>query len=488
MQNLTLLFLVPFAASIIAFFFPTVSGKILKRFCVFLSLIPLAMLVYSNDQWIGAKVDAPWLPALSIRFELSIDSLSLLFLYLANIVIPLSLLSVRSREISYPNIFCGLILLLQGLLIGFFTARDLALFTVFWEAMLIPLYFIINIWGNEQRQAASLKFLVYMVAGSVFMVAAVLSLFFSAKSLIGTGTFSLEVLQQIAPQTAYVNWLFWVFIIAFAVKTPLFPFHAWLPDTYCQAPTSGTILLSGILSKAGIYGILRIGMELFPSQVMLYGKYLLVFAIAGVFYSALAAWVQRDYKRLIAYCSLSHVNFVLAGLFVWNHTAQSGAILQAINHGLTIAALFLVVGWLEERIGSTSIDAAGGLAKPMPKLCWITLIFVVSSVALPGTNNFVGEFLTFFGLFTVNPWMAALLGLSIILSAIYMLRWMKKLFFGQVKNPQTTWKDINTVEVLVSVPFIILIIWIGIYPSPILQKIQPAAEKIVAIAQLEDHK
>lgn len=476
MVNLMWLFVIPLLCAMVAFIIPVLKGRKLKSLALVMSLFPLAILIYGHMNWIGSQVNYAWFPALSIEFHLSIDALSLVFLYLTAIIIPVSILAVHSSNLVNANVFYGLVLLLEGLLIGFFTARDLVVFTIFWEAMLLPLYFIINLWGGPRRQYASLKFLIYMIAGSVLMVVAVLALYFAE----GATTFNLDALAKISSSTPHAAWLCGIFLFAFAVKTPLFPFHAWLPDAYCEAPVAGTILLSALLSKAGIYGVLRIGIGLFPSIMMEWSPLLLGLAIAGVLYGGLAAWMQNDYKRLIAYSSFSHVNFILAGLFVWSQTAQSGAILQALNHGVTIAALFLVAGWLEERIGTTTFGQVSGLCKFMPQLCWLTLFFVLSSVALPGLNNFVGEIMILFGIFGQHPWLAAILGLTVILSVIYMLRWMQKVYFEAPSFFQESWVDIKGKEIAVAMPLIALILWIGIYPAPVIKEIQPATEKIKA--------
>lgn len=482
MPNIMWLFTIPFIASLVILACPSPSGKFAKRFAFLLSLIPLAFLLYNHADLKGMEINHPWIAPLGINFFLKIDALSLVFLYLTAVIIPISILAVDCSKLTQPNLYYFFVLLLQGLLIGFFIARDLALFTVFWEAMLLPLYFIINIWGGEHRQSAALKFLIYMIAGSALLIAAVLALYF-ASAAAGTGTFNMDLLQKIGPAAPYVGFAFAVFMLAFAVKTPLFPFHAWLPDAYYQAPTSGTILLSAILSKAGIYGILRIGMEIFPQQLKEWSPLLLGLAIAGVFYGGLAAWVQKDFKKLIAYSSFSHVNFILAGLFTWHQPAHAGAILQSVNHAITIAGLFLVVGWLENVLKTTSMSHVRGLAKYLPMLCWLTLIFVLSSVALPGTNSFIGELMILFGLFGQNPYIAAFLGLSIILSAIYMLRFMQKVYFGPAVPNQSGWSDIGIKELLIAAPLVALILWLGIYPAPVLEEIKPAAENIVTIAQ-----
>jgi NADH-quinone oxidoreductase subunit M len=469
-HELLLLFCLPWVSALITFFIP-LQGISLKRFSCILSLLPLILLLFNLPHWENASLDLPWIPPLGIHFSLKIDALSLLFLLLTAILVPISLLSMPSKE-KRLHLFYALVFLLQGLLTGFFAARDLALFTVFWEAMLFPLYFIIALWGSSDSRQAAFKFLLYMIAGSALMLAAVLSLYFTA------GTFDLGQLASSLSASSAAPWLFAVFLLAFAVKTPLFPFHAWLPDAYCQAPTSGSILLAGLLSKAGIYGIVRIGFELFPSYVQAWSLPLLSLAIAGVLYAGLAAWMQDDYKRLIAYSSLAHVNFILVGLFVWQAEAHAGAILQAFNHGITIAALFLTAGWLQERLGTTFLSSHSGLANYLPKLCWLTLFCVLSSVALPGLNNFVGEFLILFGLFGLHPWLTALVGLTVILSVVYMLRWMQTLYFDTPSPFQASWRDIGVKEFAAISPLVLLILWIGAYPAPFLDAIWPIVEKL----------
>lgn len=464
MSKLMWLFMIPFVSACIAFIMPPISGKHMKRFSVVLSLLPLfILLAFSVHSWIGEQVEYVWWSPLSISFHLRVDSLSLVFLYLTAIIIPISLLTVRSDELSFASTFYGFVLLLQGLLIGFFTARDLVLFAIFWEAMLFPLYFLITLWGREHRRTAALKFLIYMITGSSLMIASVLALYFAS------GTFNLDRLADVAARVPYAPWIAAIFVLAFAVKTPLFPFHGWLPDAYYQASTSGTILLSALLSKAGIFGFLRIGLGLFPDIIREWSPLLLGLAITGVLYGGLAAWMQSDYKRLLAYSSFSHVNFILAGIFVSNLVAHEGAVLQALNHGITIAGLFLVAGWLEERLGSTQMGPFSGVAKFLPQLCWLTMIFVLSSVALPGTNNFVGELLILFGLFGLHPWLTFVLGLTVILSVIYMLRWMQKLYFEAPKAMYSPLGDIQMRELLIALPLVALIFWIGIYPGPVLE-------------------
>lgn len=473
------LLIVPFAAAVVAFLMPTLPSKGFKAFAFTISLFHLATLIWGQNHWIGTDLSVNWLPPLSISFHLGIDALSLFFLYLAAVVVPISLLAVNRDKIHHPHVFYGLVFLLQGFLVLFFTAKDLVLFAIFWEAMLLPLYFLIASWGGPERRSAALKFLIYMIAGSSLMVAGILALYFTSS-----GTFAMDALAKIASQAPYAKWIAFAFLLAFAVKTPLFPLHAWLPDAYCQAPTTGTILLSAVLSKAGIYGILRIGIGFFPTILQEWSVWLLPLAIMGVFYGGLAAWQQTDFKRLIAYSSLSHVNFILAGLFIWNVEAQAGAVLQSLNHAVTIAALFLVAGWLENRLHTTQMLPYSGLANYFPKLCWVTLFFVLSAVALPGTNNFVGEFLILFGLFVQSYWLSAILALTVILSVIYMLRWMQTMYFSTPHLPQNSAVDIRAKEIAIAIPLIALILWIGFYPDPVLE----IAQQAITLPQLQESR
>lgn len=475
MSKLMWLFLVPLLGSLFTFVSSSILGNQVRRVAIAISLVPLVMLlVFGVNGWVGNQVSFPWVSPLGIHFDLKMDSLALLFVALTAVLIPITLCSVKNEGLVSPHAFYGFVLLLEALLIGFFTAYDLALFVIFWEAMLFPIYFIITMWGKRECQAAALKFLVYMIAGSFLLVAALLALYVSA------GSFDLAVLAKSAGSSPYAKIICAVFILAFAVKTPLFPFHAWLPETYYEASTPGTILLSSLLSKAGIFGFLRVSLELFPDLMKEWSPFLLGWAIAGVLYGGLAAWMQNDYKRLLAYSSFSHVNFVLAGLFVVNQTAHEGAALQALNHGVTIAALFLVAGWLEDRLGNSAIGPVKGVAKFFPQLCWLTMIFVLSSVALPGTNNFIGELLILFGVFDEHPILAFLLGLSVILSVMYMLRWMQNVYFSTpLSYFQSTLGDIKFKEYWVALPLVALVFWIGLYPAPLLNQVADIFSKVV---------
>lgn len=477
MSNLLMLVALPFASTciLLATSLSQLSSRFKKALAFALSLLPLALLLYGHGGWEGASINHTWISTLNISFHLQVDPLSLFFVYLTAIILPIAITTVQSSKDQSLSFYYALISLLQGVLLILFTARDLALFTIAWEAVLLPLFFIISLWGGPHRKAVALQFLVFMIAGSVFLVAAVLGLYFANSA----ATFDLDVLAGSAESAPYAGLLFAIFILAFAVKTPLFPFHGWLPETYVESPFAGTILLSALLSKAGIYGIARIGFGLFPDMMAYYSPLLLSLAITGALYGAVAAWTQKTIKGVIAYSSLSHVNFILAGLFIASPLGFQGAIIQAFNHGVTIAALFLVAFWLQQRTGESLLGITRGLAKYFPRLCWLTLFFALAAVALPLTNNFVGEFIILFALFKENPWLAATLALAMILSAIYMLRWMQKIYFEEPREPITVAKsDIGKKEILLALPLASIILAVGIYPLPLIREIEPAANKI----------
>ncbi len=457
------LILLPLGLSVVSLFFRQMG----RGFLFLLGALPLLLLLTGGTSWIGERVDYPWIPALGISFALKCDSLALFFLYLAFIIQPIALLAQE----KYTSTFTSLSFLLQALVAGFFLSNDLVLFTIFWEAMLLPIFCILFAFGGPERRKTAMQFLIYMIAGSTLLVAAVLGLYlFSAEH-----TFKLDILT--AP--AHALPLFLIFMLAFAVKTPLFPFHGWLPQTYYEATTGGTILLSSLLSKAGIFGVLRVGVGIFPEEMQLYGFPIALIAIFGVFYAGFAAYRQTDFKKTIAYCSLSHVNFIWVGLFVWEGIARTGAVMQALNHALTIAALFLTCEWVFARTGSTAFSSAQGLVQYYPRIAWSALVFVLSAVALPGTNNFIGELLIFIGLFRQDPWLFALLLGSVILSALYMLRWMKLLFFGPAKSELAGKGDLQGSYRVLPIALAAALIIIGIYPQPVLKLAERAQKEIV---------
>lgn len=474
-----LFFLMPFLSGVILCLLGKWEETRVRRIAALLSSLHLLMLVFPTAEgWIGKSWSLPWIPVLSIEIYLSIDSLSFIFLLLTALVVPVSILAREGSEIksTRPPFFYALILWLQGLLFLFFSAKDLVLFIICWEAMLLPVYFLMVLRGDEANRRAAFQFLLYMMTGSSLLLLAVLTLYFSS-TFPDAGSFRFEALAPFAEQFPQAIGVAVIFFVAFAVKTPLFPFHAWLPSTYANSPVEVTILLSALLSKAGIYGFLRIGGELFPHGLEVCAPWLIGCGLVGVLYGGCAAWMQEDYKRLLAYASLSHVNFLLLGVFLWQGVGREGAILQAFNHGITITGLFLVTGWLESRLGSTNLSLYQGVMQFMPHLSWVTFIFILSSIALPTTNTFVGEWLILLGLYDQSPILAAIAGLTVILSPMYMLFLMQRLYLGPSHSFQHTWRDMNYREWSVALPLIILIFGLGIYPKPALQLIAQQIEK-----------
>jgi NADH-quinone oxidoreductase subunit M len=422
-----------------------------------------------------------WIPEIGIGYHIGIDGISLLLVLLTTSLIPLLLLAPWDAIRERYKTFSIMVLLLETAVIGVFVSLDLVLFYVFWEAMLIPMYFLIGIWGGERRSYAAIKFFLYTMATSVLMLIAIIVLYFASSA----GTFDWMVLQAFPLDHTLELWLFAAFAAAFAVKIPLWPLHSWLPDAYSEAPTTGTILLAALMSKAGLYGLLRFGVGLFPNAAIELAPYLLTLSLIGVIYGALVAAAQRDLKRLIAYSSLSHLGLVAIGLFAFSALATTGSVLQMVNHGIVISALFWTLAILMGRFGVRGLDDLGGLMRIMPRLTAIFLVFLLAAVALPGTNGFVGEFLILLGVFMTEYRIYAILGASIaILTAIYMLWMAQKVFHGPTTMGQTERvRDLHAREVVLLAPLVALILWIGVYPKPLLDRISPAVGEFIRQTQ-----
>ncbi|OGF53046.1 MAG: hypothetical protein A2Z21_00130 [Candidatus Fraserbacteria bacterium RBG_16_55_9] len=422
-----------------------------------------------------------WIPEIGISYHLGVDGISLLLVLLATFLVPLLLLAPWDAVKERYKIFSIMVLLLETAVIGVFLALDLVLFYVFWETMLIPMYFLIGIWGGERRSYAAIKFFLYTMATSVLMLIAIIVLYFTS----GMGTFDWMILQTIGLDRSVEVWLFAAFAAAFAVKIPLWPLHSWLPDAYSEAPTTGTILLSALMSKAGLYGLIRFGLTLFPNGAVELAPYLLTLALIGVIYGALVASAQKDLKRLIAYSSISHLGLVAIGIFAFSALATTGSVLQMVNHGVIIAALFWVVAILTERFGKRGLEDFGGLMRGMPRLTALFLVFLLGAVALPGTSGFVGEFLILLGTFMTKYQVYAIIGASIaILTAVYMLWMAQRVFHGPpVGQAEKSAADLTPREIALLAPIVALILWIGIYPKPLLDRISPSVEALISQAQ-----
>lgn len=422
----------------------------------------------------------PWVPPLDINYAMGVDGISLFLVLLTTLLMPIAVyfsnLYVHKRIAAYM----ALMLLLETAMLGVFLALDLVLFFVFFEASLIPMYFLIGEWGGQNRIYAAVKFFIYTFAGSALMVVAILLVYFS------TGTFDIVALQsaQIAP--AVQTWAFIAFALAFAVKTPLFPFHTWLPDAHVQAPTAGSIILAGVLLKMGTYGYLRLAMPIFPQAATQLGPIVGALAVIGIIYGALVALMQKDIKSLVAYSSVAHLGYVMLGLVAFNAIGISGSVLQMINHGLSTGALFLMVGYLYERRHTRLLEEFGGLWKSIPVFCGLFLVVAMSSAGMPGLNGFVGEFTIMLGAFQTMPWYAIIAAVGVILAAWYLLTAFRKMAQGQITKPENDrehLKDLRFDEVLLMLPLIALFFLIGLFPNLFFDKINPSVEALVSQQQ-----
>ncbi|MGC8825807.1 MAG: complex I subunit 4 family protein [Anaerolineae bacterium] len=428
---------------------------------------------------------APWIPSLGISYRLGVDGFSLFLLPLTALLFVIAVLAswkpVGSDEAgrsAVQSYFFWLLLLETGVL-GVFLALDLVLFYVFWEAMLIPMYFLIGRWGGERWAYATMKFFIYTMAGSALMLVAILAMGYFAYQNTGAWTFDWQSLRRLNLPWPAPLWLFAMFGLAFAVKVPVFPFHTWLPDAYVEAPTPVTVLLAGVLSKMGVYGFVRFGLQLFPEGLRTTGPWLAVLAIIGILYASLSALMQKDVKRVIAYSSVAHLSLVVLGVVVANAQTLAGVVMQMISHGIYVAALFLIVGMLEERRGTRLIAEFGGLWKPAPLLGVCFLIAMLGAVGLPGLNGFVGEFLILVGVFQEVRVYAVLAALGMILGAWYMLWTFQRIMQGPVEARNAGVPDMRGMDLLVVVPLLVLIIVLGVFPNLILV---PAGAAVTSLA------
>lgn len=424
-----------------------------------------------------AFYDRMWIEEWGIHFTLALDGFSGLLIILTNILFIISVAASWTAIQSRQKEFYAFLLVLQTGIIGTFLALDLFLFYIFWEVMLFPLYFLIGIFGSANRIYATLKFVLYTMAGSMLMLVGILVLHFEAAAIEpGLNTFGLMDLLRISgkiPANLQVA-IFGSFFVAFAIKVPLFPFHTWLPDAHTEAPTAGSIMLAGVLLKTGVYGLMRFAIPLFPATAADFAPVVLVLAMIAIIYGALTAIVQTDMKRLVAYSSVSHMGFIVLGLFAFGTEAVTGAALQMVSHGISTGALFFCVGVLYERRHTRELSEFGGLAHNMKIYAVLTLIIVLSSVGLPGLNGFVGEFLVLLGTFQVSPWITAGAGTGVILAAVYLFRMVQLTFYGPLDNPANQkLKDVNLREMASLGVLVGFAFWIGLYPKPCIDLLEP---------------
>ncbi|PIU53021.1 MAG: NADH-quinone oxidoreductase subunit M [Deltaproteobacteria bacterium CG07_land_8_20_14_0_80_60_11] len=426
-----------------------------------------------------------WLPTYGISYYVGIDGFSLLLIMLTTFLTPICVLATWDDIQHRVKEFMVCLLFLLTGMIGVFVSLDLFLFYVFWEVMLIPMYLLIGVWGNPARRVyAAIKFFLFTMFGSLLMLVAILVLYFHYGKTTGTYTFDLLKMYGMSIPFNLQFWMFLAFGLAFAIKVPMFPFHTWLPDAHTEAPTVGSVILAAVLLKMGTYGFLRFNMPMFPQAAHYFVPLFSILALIGIVYGALVSMMQKDLKRLIAFSSVSHLGFVMLGLFTFTMPGVQGGIIQMINHGLSTGALFLIVGIIYERRHTRMISEFGGLSTPMPIYAIIFMIVTLSSIGLPGLNGFVGEFLILLGTFQVNKVYATIAATGVIFAACYMLWMFQRVMFGKVTNDKNQdLKDLSWREIAIFAPLILFIVWIGVYPSTFLDKTKASTENFLAMME-----
>lgn len=431
-------------------------------------------------EWLRAE-DFAWIESLGVRYSLAMDGISLVLVLLTAFLCVICVLVSWKQIDSRVGAFHFFLLLMESGVLGVFLATDLFLFYLFWELQVVPMFFIIGIWGHEQRVTATVKFVLFSITGSLLMLVAIIGLYLLHGTQTGYYSFSLFDLLQTAMDPRTEKWLFAAFLLAFAIKVPVFPVHTWLPDAHTEAPTAGSVILAGLLLKTGSYALLRFAFPLFPLAAGQSVTLLLILGLIGVFYAAWIALAQRDMKRLVAYSSISHMGLIVIGLAVWNSITLSGAVLQMLNHGITTSALFIMVGMLDERTHSRQLADFGGLWKKIPIFSAFFLFFSLASLGLPGLNNFVGEILILLGTFRERPAVAVIGFAGIVFILVYALRLVQDSLFGEGKSERALC-DITTRESMILIPLALAVLFIGLHPGPILNLLQPPVQSLLDLA------
>jgi NADH-quinone oxidoreductase subunit M len=438
--------------------------------------------VSPSGAWL-LTVDHPWLVGLGARFSLGLDGLSLLLIWLTAFINVICILISWEAITVKVGPFHFFLLFLEGCLMGLFLATDLLLFYLFWEIQLIPMFFLIGVWGHAKRIYAAIKFVLFTFGGSLFMLIALVAIYVIHGQQTGEYTFNLYQLTRTQLSPTVQGWLYAAFLLAFIIKIPLVPVHTWLPDAHTEAPTAGSVDLAGLLLKTGFYGLFRFAFPLFPLAAQASVPLLLTLGLVGMFYAAWIALAQTDIKRLVAYSSIGHMGMMVVGLCIWNLMALSGSFLQMLNHGISTSALFVLVGMIDERLDSRDFKDLGGLWKKMPVLSAFFLFFALSSMGLPGLNNFVGEILILIGAFQSRPVIAILAFVGVLLSVIYILRMVQDGLFGEGREDRTLW-DVNAREVVILVMLALPVLYIGLHPGPLLRLLDSSLAFLMHQVQL----
>ncbi len=494
---LLLTLFIPLLVALVLMFIPSENKKAHRLGAAIGSILTF---VVSLALWFGFdKADpgfqfvtnTPWISSLDIGFRFGIDGMSLLLVVLTTFTMPIAIMSswegIRDRE----KLYYIMVLLLEFGVIGVFISLDTFVFYVFWEVVLIPMYFLIGIWGGKDRIYAAMKFFIYTMAGSLLMLVAIVWLGYYGEAQLGGFTTDLAKLMHVGPNIPIEtqNWIFLAFALSFCIKVPLFPLHTWLPDAHTQAPTAGSVILAAVMLKMGTYGLIRFNLQLFPQSSLQYADLFSVLAVIGIIYGALLAMVQTDIKKLVAYSSIAHLGFVVLGIFSMTVEGVQGAVLQMVNHGLSTGMLFLLIGFIYERRHTREMAQFGGLAKTMPVYAVFFAIAVFASVGLPGLNGFVGEYLTLLGAYIsdhlASRWYAVIGASGVILAAVYLLVLYQRMFFGPIThNENRHVKDLNPLEIGLLVPLVIFCVWIGFQPNTFLSVTESGSRAIVGVVEV----
>jgi NADH-quinone oxidoreductase subunit M len=486
---LTLLVVLPLVGAVMVSLMNKAQAEQIKLVALVFSLVTGALSVYMLAKFPSGQAgfqfvsQQSWVSEWGISWHLGVDGISLFLVVLTGVLFPLVIIGIDPHHDQKP--YLAWMLLLEAGVMGSFLSLDLFLFFVFFEIVLVPMYFLIGNWGYEKRVYAATKFFIYTMAGSAFMLVGIVATAFLARRDIGYLTFNLvEIAEKSNFATGTGRWLFVAFMIAFAVKVPLFPLHTWLPDAHTQAPTGGSVILAGVLLKMGTYGMLRFGVYLFPEATLWAKPVLFTLAVIGILYGAIAATMQKDLKRLVAYSSVAHLGFIVLGTFALTSQSLTGGVMQMVNHGVSTGALFLMVGMIYERRHTRQIAELGGIQSVAPIFAGFFMVVMLSSIGLPGLNGFVGEFLVLIGSFETARWWVVVATLGVILAALYLLWAYQRVFHGEPSEANKTFPEITRREGLLLGVFVAAIVFTGIYPKPMLNRIEPSVNKLIEHVEL----
>ena len=486
---LTLLVVLPLVGAVMVSLMNKAQAEQIKLVALVFSLVTGALSVYMLAKFPSGQAgfqfvsQQSWVSEWGISWHLGVDGISLFLVVLTGVLFPLVIIGIDPHHDQKP--YLAWMLLLEAGVMGSFLSLDLFLFFVFFEIVLVPMYFLIGNWGYEKRVYAATKFFIYTMAGSAFMLVGIVATAFLARRDIGYLTFNLvEIAEKSNFATGTGRWLFVAFMIAFAVKVPLFPLHTWLPDAHTQAPTGGSVILAGVLLKMGTYGMLRFGVYLFPEATLWAKPVLFTLAVIGILYGAVAATMQKDLKRLVAYSSVAHLGFIVLGTFALTSQSLTGGVMQMVNHGVSTGALFLMVGMIYERRHTRQIAELGGIQSVAPIFAGFFMVVMLSSIGLPGLNGFVGEFLVLIGSFETARWWVVVATLGVILAALYLLWAYQRVFHGEPSEANKSFPEITRREGLLLGVFVAAIVFTGIYPKPMLNRIEPSVNKLIEHVEL----